>query len=131
VLVCRPRAAQFPSRELNWNTFTLSGFQPDIAGRRQDVVIRRVGPLSCAKVAGLLYLILGFVFGAFISLFTSGGGLFADQGAGTFGSMIFGAGAIVFLPICYAVFGFVMTLIMASLFNLVVGITGGIEVDAS
>jgi hypothetical protein len=29
------------------------------------------------------------------------------------------------------VFGFLMTLIMASLFNLVVGITGGIEVDAS
>ena len=45
--------------------------------------------------------------------------------------MIFGAGAIVILPICYSVFGFVMTLIMASLFNLIVGITGGIEVDIS
>ena len=27
------------------------------------MVIRRVGPLSCAKVAGLLYLILGFIVG--------------------------------------------------------------------
>lgn len=95
------------------------------------MVIRRVGPLSCAKVAGLLYLILGFIFGALISLFALGGSFAADQGAGTLGSMVFGAGAIVILPICYAFFGFVMTLIMASLFNVVVGITGGIEVDAS
>jgi hypothetical protein len=79
----------------------------------------------------LLYLFLGFVFGAIVSLFAVGGSLAADQPAGTLWSMIFGAGAIVILPVCYAVFGFVMTWIMASLFNVVVGITGGIEVDAS
>jgi hypothetical protein len=45
--------------------------------------------------------------------------------------MLFGAGAIVILPICYAAFGFIMTLIMTALFNVIVGITGGIEVDAS
>jgi hypothetical protein len=95
------------------------------------VVIRRVGPLSCAKVAGLLYLILGFIFGAFISLFAVGGSMFVDRPAAGIGGMLFGAGAIVILPICYAAFGFVMTFIMAWLFNLVVGITGGIEVDAS
>ena len=42
------------------------------------VVIRRVGPLSCAKVAGLLYLILGFIFGAFVSLFAVGGVLASE-----------------------------------------------------
>ena len=94
------------------------------------MVIRRVGPLSCAKVAGLLYLVLGFVFGALISLFAAGGSMFAAQ-PGALGSMIFGAGAIVILPICYAIFGFVMTLIMAGLFNFVVSITGGIEIDIS
>jgi len=45
--------------------------------------------------------------------------------------MFMGAGAIVIMPIFYGVLGFIGTLIMASLFNLVVGITGGIEVDAS
>ena len=95
------------------------------------MVIRRVGPLSCAKVAGVLYLILGFIFGAFISLFAAGGSLFGDNEPSGLGGMIFGAGAIVILPICYAVFGFLMTLIMTSLFNVVVGFTGGIEVDAS
>jgi len=95
------------------------------------VVIRRVGPLSCAKVAGVLYLILGFIFGALISLFSVGGSFFGDTEASGLGGMILGAGAIVILPICYAVFGFLMTLIMTSLFNVVVGFTGGIEVDAS
>jgi hypothetical protein len=78
----------------------------------------------------LLYAILGLVFGAFVTLFAFGGA-FADQTAGTLGSMFFGAGAIVALPIFYGVMGFVMTLVMAVLFNLVAGITGGIEVDAS
>lgn len=93
------------------------------------MVIRRVGPLSCAKVAGLLYLILGFVFGAFISLFSLGS-FFVGQPDKGFG-MLFGAGAIVILPVCYGFLGFLMTLVMAVVFNLVVGITGGIEVDAS
>ena len=93
------------------------------------MVIRRLGPLSCAKVAGLLYLILGLVIGACVSLFAVAG-LFASGTDSPF-PMFFGAGAIVILPIMYAAFGFIGTLIMTSLFNLVVGITGGIEVDAS
>ena len=94
------------------------------------MVIRRVGPLSCAKVAGLLYLIMGFIFGAFVSTFAVGGVL-ASRTDSSLAGLLFGAGAVLILPICYAVFGFVMTLLMAALFNLVVGITGGIEVDAS
>jgi len=93
------------------------------------VVIRRVGPLSCAKLAGLLYLILGFIIGAGMSLFAMAGS-FAGAPDGFF-PMFMGAGAIVLLPIFYGVFGFFGTLIMAWLFNLVAGITGGIEVDAS
>ena len=93
------------------------------------MVIRRVGPLSCAKLAGVLYLILGFIFGACISLFAMAGS-FAGASDGFF-PMFMGAGAIVVLPIFYGAFGFIGTLIMAWLFNLVAGITGGIEVDAS
>ncbi|HZM97625.1 MAG TPA: hypothetical protein VFB92_29595 [Vicinamibacterales bacterium] len=94
------------------------------------MVIRRLGPLSCAKVAGLLYLIMGFIFGAFVSTF-SVGGVLASRTDSSLPGLLFGAGAVLILPICYAVFGFVMTLLTAALFNLVVGITGGIEVDAS
>jgi hypothetical protein len=93
------------------------------------VVIRRVGALSCAKIAGLVYLILGFVFGACISLFAMTGS-FAGGSDGRL-PFFFGSAAIVALPIFYGVLGFVGTLLMASLFNLVAGITGGVEVDAS
>ena len=92
------------------------------------MVIRRVGPLSCAKVAGVIYLILGFFFGACISLFAMGG-FFADGGSQM--PFYFGTGAIVMLPIFYGVLGFLGTLVMTMLFNFVVGITGGVEVDAS
>jgi hypothetical protein len=92
------------------------------------MVITRVGPLSVAKVAGLLYAIIGLVFGVFLSLFAMAG--FAagasDSPFGTF----FGIGAVILLPIFYGCLGFVMTLIMAALFNIVVGVTGGVEVDA-
>jgi hypothetical protein len=43
---------------------------------------------------------------------------------------IFGVGAIILVPICYGALGFVMTLIMTWLFNVAVGMVGGIEVEA-
>ncbi len=92
------------------------------------MVIRRLGPLSCAKVVGLVYLILGLVFGACLSLISMLG--FAG-GTNSVLQGMFGVAAIVVLPIFYGLLGFLGTLIMTSLFNLVVGITGGIEVDAS
>lgn len=93
------------------------------------MVIRRVGPLSCAKVVGLLQLLLGLVIGACISLFAMAG--FFPGGSDSPMPFFFGTGAIVALPIFYGAFGFFGTLIMAALFNVVVGITGGVEVDAA
>jgi len=97
------------------------------------MTITRVGPLSAAKVAGLLYVVIGLVAGAFVSLFAmAGAAIGAGSGNGdgaTFGAL-FGVGAIILLPIFYGFFGFVGTLIMAALFNLAAGMVGGIEVDA-
>jgi hypothetical protein len=98
------------------------------------MVITRVAPLSCAKVAGLLYVIMGLIIGGLISLAAMAGGFAASQieggsGAGMMGA-IFGVGAVILVPICYGILGFVMTLIMTWLFNVAVGIVGGIEVDA-
>ena len=43
---------------------------PKLATAKESVVvIRRVGALSCAKVAGLAYVILGLIIGACVSLF--------------------------------------------------------------
>jgi hypothetical protein len=43
--------------------------------------------------------------------------------------MMFGVGAIIVLPICYAIFGFIGSFIFALIFNFAAGMTGGIEVE--
>jgi hypothetical protein len=96
------------------------------------MTITRVGPLSLAKVAGLLYMAVGLVAGALFSLVAMAGAAMGasrgDDGA-MFGAL-FGVGAIIIVPILYACIGFVMTRIMAALFNVATGIVGGVEVDA-
>ena len=96
------------------------------------MTISRVGPLSVAKIAGLLGVVIGLIFGAFISLFSMAGAAFgASQGQdGAFFGALFGVGAIILLPIFYGCMAFVMTLIQAALFNIAVGIVGGIEIEA-
>jgi hypothetical protein len=97
------------------------------------MVITRVNPVSAAKVAGLLYVVIGLIAGAFVSLVAMGGAAMGaaggDNGGPLFGA-IFGVGAIVLLPIFYGVFGFIGTLIMAWLFNIAAGMVGGVEIEA-
>ena len=93
------------------------------------MVIRRIGPISCAKIAGTLYAILGIVLGAIFSLIGVAGA-FATQGADNpIFPMLFGAAAIVVLPLLYGCLGFVMALIGAWLYNALAGWVGGIELD--
>ncbi len=93
------------------------------------MIVKRIGPLSFAKISGMLYGLMGLIFGAIISLFSVVGGAFAPaKDAGALG-MLFGAAAIVILPIFYGILGFVMSLIGAALYNLVAGWVGGVELD--
>jgi hypothetical protein len=93
------------------------------------MVIRSVDPLSCAKIAGSLYAILGLIFGALFSLAAMAGAFASgDNDLGAMGA-VFGVGAIVLLPILYGCLGFVTTLLMAWLYNVVSGIVGGVEIQ--
>jgi hypothetical protein len=93
------------------------------------MVIRRIGPLSTAKVAGVLYAGLGLLFGAIVSLISVMGGMATDEAGGGLMGAFVGVGAIIFLPLFYGAMGFVMTALMAWLFNVAAGIAGGVEVD--
>jgi hypothetical protein len=92
------------------------------------MIVRRVGPLSFAKLCGVLYAIMGLIFGAFISLFSLMGSAFAPKESGGIG-MLFGVAAIVALPIFYGALGFITSLIGAALYNLVASWVGGVEID--
>ena len=94
------------------------------------MTLKRIGPMSCAKISGLLYALLGLIAGVFLSFFSlllgsvaseySGGGMFTG---------LFGIGAIIFLPIFYGLLGFVMGGISAWIYNLVAGWVGGLEME--
>jgi hypothetical protein len=94
------------------------------------MIVRRVGPVSFAKITGMLYALMGLIVGACISLFSFVGSAMAPRGVvpGGFG-VLFGVGAIIALPIFYGVLGFIVSLIGAGLYNLVASWVGGVEID--
>ena len=94
--------------------------------------LRRVQPMSVAKVLGIMYTVLGLVIGAFISLVSLAGPSQAGA-ANPFPPWLVGIGAIIAVPIFYGTLGFISGLIGAALYNFFSGIVGGIvvEVDSS
>jgi hypothetical protein len=93
------------------------------------MIVKRIGPLSIAKVAGMLYGILGLIVGCFVALFSLVGGAVSEELGGAALGALFGVGAVIFLPILYGFLGFLMALVGAALYNLAAGWIGGIEVQ--
>ena len=95
------------------------------------MVIRRVSPISLAKVVGLLYAILGLLIGAFMSLIFTviGSAAPSEMHTAPFVGMMFGAGAIVVLPLFYGVLGFIGAGLAALVYNGLAGMIGGIEIE--
>src|SRR5262245_21748809 len=96
------------------------------------MVIKRIDPMSCAKVSGLLYAGIGLLLGACFTLFMTAIESFVPQDepqiTGLLG-MVFGAGAIVMMPIFYGALGFIGGFIAAFIYNVVAGWTGGIQIE--
>ena len=95
------------------------------------MTIKRVGPLSCAKIAAALYAVIGLIAGIFISVAAMVGAFAANQGAAGPLGVLFGVGSIVMLPIMYGCIGFLGTLIRAAVYNALASAVGGVEVDIS
>lgn len=98
------------------------------------MVIKRVSPGSVAKVALVLYGLLGLIGGAIVALFSATLGSLASMGGGEnrigmLPGMFMGVGAIVIMPILYGVFGAIVAAISAVIYNIVAGWVGGIQID--
>ena len=99
------------------------------------MVVKRIGPMSFAKIQGALGALIGLIMGLCFAAIGSLGSAIASQssevtGLGIFG-MMFGVGAIITLPIMYGVGGFIFGLIWAALYNWMAGMVGGIEIETS
>lgn len=91
--------------------------------------LRRIGAVSLAKISACCYAVLGLIIGAVFSLIAVLASSVAEPGTGGPLMGLFGAAAVIVLPICYGVAGFIGALIMAGVYNLVAGIVGGIHLD--
>jgi hypothetical protein len=94
------------------------------------VVIERIGPVSLAKVLGVIYAVIGFVAGALFTLFALLGALdgASSDAEAAWLAPLFGVAAIVVFPILYGVMAFVMGLVVSGLYNLAAARVGGIEI---
>ena len=90
------------------------------------MIIRRIVPLSAAKVMAVVYGAIGLFIGACVALVGFAGGFPKEEMP--FGAAL-GIGAIIILPIVYAGIGFLAILLVTSLYNWAAGITGGIEIE--
>ena len=93
------------------------------------MVIRRIGPMSLARIAGTLYALMGLMVGAVFSLFTMAGAFAAIGGDRGPLPLIFGTAAFLFFPVLYGCLGFVGALIGATLYNMLAGNLGGVQLD--
>jgi hypothetical protein len=99
------------------------------------MVIRRIAPLSAARIAGLIYTLVGLPFALAVWIVSLVGlnksGLRDSPFLPVEPSLIIGGGAVavVIFPILYGGFCFVMTFVGAWLYNLVARFAGGLSVD--
>jgi len=90
------------------------------------MVIKRIEPMSAAKISAVLYALMGLLIALlFMAIGSMAGGL--AQSAFPFAGA--GVAALIIIPIVYGCIGFIATLIAAALYNLVAGWVGGVEIQ--
>jgi hypothetical protein len=89
--------------------------------------IRRMDVMQMAKTLGALYFLLGLIIGVPVLLIMSSIPN-TRSGIPGFGNR-FGIGMAIAIPIFYGVIGVIGGAVMAAVYNLVAGWTGGIGID--
>ena len=96
------------------------------------MVVRSVGVWSAARLYGAMTATMGLFFGGILALASMlGAGMGGSEDVPPWLAGVFGAGAVIILPICYGVMGLIGGAIGAILYNLFASIVGGVEVDVS
>ena len=110
-------------------TFFIDRIRDLLLKVEETMILKRIDPMSCAKVSGVLYTLMGLIFGVFFSIFSMIGAAFGGGGDSGMLGVIFGVGAIILMPIFYGVLGFIAGGIMAWIYNKVADWMGGVEVE--
>jgi hypothetical protein len=91
--------------------------------------LKRIGPLSLARLAAGLYAAIGLIVGVIVALAALAGASLGHTSGDSnpIVGVVFGVGAVVFLPLIYGVLGAFGALVIAVLYNLLSGWLGGVE----
>ena len=99
------------------------------------MIVWHVNPISLGKILGAMYVTFGLVAGLIISSFSvlgvATGGIAVPNQIEDLPGLLFGASAVLFLPLAYGALGFVGGLIAAFVYNWVVRFVGGIEIEVA
>lgn len=104
---------------------------------RSTVRLKRVGVLSAGTISGVGGAVGGLLVGGIFFLMSLTMMGVAQQGNlnnsndPTAAVLGMGIGAIIFMPIAYGIFGFLGGVIYAFLYNLLAGMTGGLQMEFS
>lgn len=91
------------------------------------MVLKSIGVFSMGKVTGCAQALVGLIFGGFMTLLAMAG--IAAGGQGGIEAAIFGVGAVVIMPIMFGIFGFIGGIITAVVYNIVLSLVGGLELE--
>jgi hypothetical protein len=96
------------------------------------MIVKRVGPMSMARISGALYALMGLIVGAAFSVLALVGvgmGGLGDADGSPIPTALVGVGAVILLPLVYGLLGLIMGFITAALYNMVAAAIGGLELD--
>ncbi len=91
-------------------------------------VVKRIGPVSALKVGFVVNAFLGLIAGLFCSAIALAGIPFAPHKYMPFAGAL-GILPLILCPLLYGVFGSIVTVIGALIYNLASGWVGGLEVE--
>ena len=93
------------------------------------MVLKSIGVLSAAKIAAVMYMVMGFLAGLFFAAIFSmmPAGLEGPDAPPAFLAPMFGIGAIVIMPVMYGAIGFCVGAVGALIYNALAGVIGGVE----
>jgi hypothetical protein len=105
-----------------------------------EVIVRRVGVFSIAKIQGLLMFIIGLIigvlygltvmiFGAAIVASMQRGGGSANPALGGVSTIVAGLVIMIAFPIFYGIMGFIGGAIGGLVYNIAAGVVGGIKLE--
>ena len=88
--------------------------------------ITKMEVLSVGKVYALSLAFFGFIAGIFVAIL---GSAFNTYGRGGMLGPSLGIASIILFPVIYGIIGFIAGIIGAAIYNLIVKLVGGIEIE--